>query len=288
MENVHDYVTEYIDIDESEVATDTEDISQEIIKCGDELLIDLVRSYPALYNKGLGDYKDKVMKNNALEEIGKILHMASAECQNRWLLLRQHFSKERLLKDEETRSGREALKRKQWELYESMRLLEKHILKRKSYGSAIDKMPTNARDQRNILQPIQQVTVTAGSCTTESIDIQEEISQLDPIEEEKQSSTSSSLEIENVKPISPQSCYFEVGRKNKKSKVDPVEMAFNRMNASIREITQIVAAPKLPEENDADECIGKLVTAELKKTTQPKKNILKQKLMSLLYSWDTT
>ncbi|KAJ8947027.1 hypothetical protein NQ314_008698 [Rhamnusium bicolor] len=60
------------------------------------------------------------------------------------------------------------------------------------------------------------------------------------------------------------------------------------MNASIREITQIVAAPKLPEENDADECIGKLVTTELKKTTQPKKNILKQKLMSLLYSWDTT
>ncbi|KAJ8929447.1 hypothetical protein NQ314_017858 [Rhamnusium bicolor] len=53
--------------------------------------------------------------------------MASAECQNRWLRLRQHFSKERLLKDEETRSGREAPKRKQWELYESMRFLEKHI-----------------------------------------------------------------------------------------------------------------------------------------------------------------
>lgn len=41
-----------------------------------ELLIELVKNYPHLYDKKNCDFKDAVMKNNSWDEIGKVLNMA--------------------------------------------------------------------------------------------------------------------------------------------------------------------------------------------------------------------
>ena len=41
----------------------------------DELLIDLVKSYPFLYDKTSKDHKDRNMKSNAWEEIAKVLNI---------------------------------------------------------------------------------------------------------------------------------------------------------------------------------------------------------------------
>jgi len=54
------------DIDDTEYLAQGE-------KCGDELLIDLVRSRPFLYDKKLKEYRDSDMKENAWAEISSIL-----------------------------------------------------------------------------------------------------------------------------------------------------------------------------------------------------------------------
>lgn len=54
---------------------DTEDFTQNQ-KFGDELLIDMVRSRPFLYDKSLKEYRDANMKDNAWMEIASILEMS--------------------------------------------------------------------------------------------------------------------------------------------------------------------------------------------------------------------
>lgn len=53
--------------------------------------------------------------------------------------------------------------------------------------------------------------------------------------------------------------------------------------------TQIYSKKNPTSDNDdPDILIGKLVTAELKKTPESRKNILKKKFMDILYNCDTT
>lgn len=54
---------------------DTENLKQDE-KCGDELLIDLIRSRLFLYNKKLKEYRDNNMKENAWTEIFFILELS--------------------------------------------------------------------------------------------------------------------------------------------------------------------------------------------------------------------
>lgn len=54
------------------------------------------------------------------------------DCQRRWLRLREKFSKERRLRDAETRSSSgSATGRKEFSLYENMMFLSEHIQSRK-------------------------------------------------------------------------------------------------------------------------------------------------------------
>ncbi|XP_077282821.1 uncharacterized protein LOC143908866 [Temnothorax americanus] len=99
----------------------------------DELLIDAVRSYPHLYNSSLKEYKDTNMKENSWIEISKILDMSVSTCQNRWLRLRERFSKEKRLRELETRSGSGATHRPVFPLYHNLLFLDSHIKRRKSY-----------------------------------------------------------------------------------------------------------------------------------------------------------
>ncbi|XP_029666253.1 uncharacterized protein LOC115237392 [Formica exsecta] len=105
------------------------------IKFGDELLIDMVRSRPYLYDKSVENYKDTTMKENTWTEIATALNITLAECKNRWLRLRQRFSKERQLREQETRSGAGKPTRQKWMLYESLTFLGRHITQRKSFSN---------------------------------------------------------------------------------------------------------------------------------------------------------
>lgn len=52
----------------------TEENEIEIVpSAGDSLLIDMVKSYPHLYDKSSPNFKDAIMKENSWVEIGKIM-----------------------------------------------------------------------------------------------------------------------------------------------------------------------------------------------------------------------
>lgn len=51
-------------------------------KVGDELLIDMVRSRPYLYNKALADYRNTGMKENAWREIATVMNIPGMLEQN--------------------------------------------------------------------------------------------------------------------------------------------------------------------------------------------------------------
>jgi len=54
-----------------------------------------------------------------------------ATCQNRWIRLRDRFSKEKRLRETETRSGSEASHRSGFPLYNNMLFLENYVKRRK-------------------------------------------------------------------------------------------------------------------------------------------------------------
>ena len=73
--DIHDYCAKEIELDNDLEVDQVEDIVFEE-KQGDELLIDLIRSYPFLYDKTNSQYKDKNMKEASWSEIGRILNVA--------------------------------------------------------------------------------------------------------------------------------------------------------------------------------------------------------------------
>ncbi|XP_067213024.1 uncharacterized protein [Linepithema humile] len=60
---------------------------------------------------------------------------ALIECKNRWLCLRQRFSKERQLWEQETRSGAQKPTRQKWVLFDSLNFLKRHIPQRRGFSN---------------------------------------------------------------------------------------------------------------------------------------------------------
>jgi len=54
-----------------------------------------------------------------------------SDCQTRWTRLRQRCNKERILREQETRSGAEKPTRSKWFLFENLNFLGKHMVHRK-------------------------------------------------------------------------------------------------------------------------------------------------------------
>lgn len=85
----------------------------------------------------------------------------------------------------------------------------------------------------------------------------------------------------------PSTCYINNNKSLKKRKIEPIESAFSQINTTLSTMaTQILSKNKSSNNDDSDDLIGKLVTAELKKASEPKKSILKKKFMEILYFSD--
>ncbi|KYN06626.1 hypothetical protein ALC62_02420 [Cyphomyrmex costatus] len=120
----------------------------------DALLIDLVKGYPHLYNKESRDFKDTIKKNNSWEEIAKILDakdfankkyisfvyrlsrliiflLLVSDCQTRLLRLHERYSREKKLREIDTRSGSGNVTRQTFPLYDQMNFLYKFVKSRK-------------------------------------------------------------------------------------------------------------------------------------------------------------
>ncbi|XP_070154060.1 uncharacterized protein [Polyergus mexicanus] len=249
------------------------------------------------------------MKENAWREIATALNITLAECKNRWIRFRQRFSKERQLREQETRSGAGKPTKQKWMLYESLTFLARHIPQRKSFSDInFTKLsePSNVSgtslktQHSTILQDDYEMSTNDNSThkTSTSISGQQSLhtsmsKEIPLATTEKTSLPSTSFltqtsvsETEgSVKVSLPTSCFSgNQQRTFKKRCIDPVETAFHQMNNTLNSMIAEVCSRRKPvNENDPDVLIGKLVTAELQMTAEPYKTELKRKFMELLY-----
>lgn len=78
--NDHQYSdkNQFLDCDQENDTSIDNDVkdSSENYKSGDDLLIDLVRSYPHLWDKSNKDFKDSIKKDTSWEEISAVFHIS--------------------------------------------------------------------------------------------------------------------------------------------------------------------------------------------------------------------
>ncbi|XP_036142275.1 uncharacterized protein LOC118645412 [Monomorium pharaonis] len=98
----------------------------------DDLLINIVKEYPHLYDSSCKDYRDVIKKENSWIEISKILATLPDVCCTRWTRLRESFSKEKKKRQSETTSGSGASKRRGFVYFESMKYIDKFVKTKKS------------------------------------------------------------------------------------------------------------------------------------------------------------
>ncbi|XP_063216728.1 uncharacterized protein LOC134527735 isoform X1 [Bacillus rossius redtenbacheri] len=100
-------------------------------KTGDNLLVEVVKGYPHLYDCKCYDFKDLRMRENTWQEIAEILHCTAFDCQFRWKRLRERYCREKKLLEVSERSGSCQSFKKEWILMKEVRFLVAHILLRK-------------------------------------------------------------------------------------------------------------------------------------------------------------
>ncbi|KMQ88606.1 transcription factor adf-1-like protein [Lasius niger] len=89
------------------------------------------------------------IKDNAWIEMAGILNITVSDCQTRWTRLRQRYSRERMLRDQETRSGAGKPMRSKWSLFENINFLGKHMVYRKSITNMNLSQPSTSTYQAN-------------------------------------------------------------------------------------------------------------------------------------------
>ncbi|XP_046475201.1 uncharacterized protein [Neodiprion pinetum] len=102
-------------------------------KNGDSLLISLVQNYPHLYVKTSKNQKDYALREKSWQEIAAILEQPASECLKRWTRLRERYSKEKRLSEQNMRNGVTFTIRQCWPHYAEMGFLAQHIVGRRSY-----------------------------------------------------------------------------------------------------------------------------------------------------------
>ncbi|OXU17514.1 hypothetical protein TSAR_005611 [Trichomalopsis sarcophagae] len=90
-------------------------------KENDDLFLDLIKERPCLYDKTLADYRDKIVIENAMEEIAFIMQDSVENCEKKWKEFKQAYTRETDLQELESRSGSGASTRKQWTYFERMK-----------------------------------------------------------------------------------------------------------------------------------------------------------------------
>ncbi|KAM0728537.1 Transcription factor Adf-1 [Formica fusca] len=111
----------------------------------DDVLINIVKGYPHLYDCSCKDDRDVIKKENSWVEISKIMNTSPDVCCNRWARLRESFSKEKKKRQNEMTSGSGASKRRGFVYFESMKFIDKFVKTRKQEFITFDSVILLAR-----------------------------------------------------------------------------------------------------------------------------------------------
>ncbi|KAL1516086.1 hypothetical protein ABEB36_000010 [Hypothenemus hampei] len=91
-------------------------------------LISIIQNYEYLYDLSQKDYKNKLLKNRAWQEISEMTNMSVDECQRQWRNLRDRFTKEK----RQLPSG-SGMSEVNWEYFENMQFYNKYTRPRKTH-----------------------------------------------------------------------------------------------------------------------------------------------------------
>jgi len=220
-------------------------------KAIDSQIIDLVKGYPLLFDKSLKEHRDTTARDNVWSQIASSLNMPVAEVQNRWMRLRERFSKERRIEEDYLRAGNGSSRKRVWPLYNSMSFMAQHVKKRR-----VGSTPRRA--------------LSLSSADREYINKAE--MQYDEEGEEKEDGDPLAMSLQSNEP---QNYYIPENPSDHRND-DSTEK-------SLENLTSVLSSYLLKSDN-ADDIFGKLVGQELKKMSETEKSDIKFKIMALIYS----
>ncbi|XP_060809362.1 transcription factor Adf-1-like [Amyelois transitella] len=130
------------------------------------LLIELYESRDLLWDTSHRDYRNKIKKNDAWEDIAKALKLPRKEIEAKVHTLRSQFVRERkkVKSSKTTGSGREDMKSSAWFAYDAM----KFLLKGATTSGSLDTLDTNSpQSQNTISSPDEDVVLQSQSTVPE-------------------------------------------------------------------------------------------------------------------------
>ncbi|XP_033216316.1 uncharacterized protein LOC117172465 isoform X2 [Belonocnema kinseyi] len=287
---------------------------------GDYLLIDLVRQNPHLYDKDLKDFKDIDKREHTWREISAVVNLNVNDCQQRWVRLREKFSKERRVQEELERSGNKEFKLSSWPFYDELRFLEPFIKRRKVYhkprypeqkvnSSLITpKVHTTVYNAQQFtpIKPIPTATVTQPvfkqgnlsfvqvpkTVMVQLVGNQNHVSaQSKTVESVSgESSIPNNVEVvyQNEATTSSESSSLnsennETSSKRKKKRKRKSDCSAEDAISNLSTVIQRYLDTYKKDENP-DEIFGKLIARELANRPEPEKSKLKRNIMKII--WD--
>lgn len=119
----------------------------------DELLIELVKGHPHLYDKKHRGFKDINLKNASWAEISSATNLPAEYCMNRWSRLRERYAK--LSKYNAVAEG---AGKKVFPAYDSLHFLSPHIKRRKRFVISSINKPITPKQVVQVAKQQQPVT----------------------------------------------------------------------------------------------------------------------------------
>ncbi|XP_076029490.1 uncharacterized protein LOC143018188 [Oratosquilla oratoria] len=138
-------------------------------KMNDELLIELVRNHPVLYDLSQPKYMDNCSKQDIWNKIGEEMKVDGSSCRSRWNNIRDNYRKS--LKKTSTKSGQSAKKIRLYKFSEQLDFLKRYfgerrvkgnIACREDEGNDHDCVVQQQEDKETMLQDAGEPTVSDG------------------------------------------------------------------------------------------------------------------------------
>ncbi|GIY85318.1 hypothetical protein CDAR_317781 [Caerostris darwini] len=112
--------------------------------CFDEVLISEVQKYPHLYDLSDANHKNRLMRENAWQQIGFAMERNADSCKERFKYLRDKYRKEKNLMN--LPSGSHSRYKKPWALYSAMSFLEPYLQTKSSWSNLLSQDEKDVQD----------------------------------------------------------------------------------------------------------------------------------------------
>ncbi|KAK5643398.1 hypothetical protein RI129_007243 [Pyrocoelia pectoralis] len=249
----------------------------------DELLVSLISANPCIYNKKLKEYRDVYQKENVWNFIASSLAVTKEEAKNRWTSLRQRFSREKLVINEETRSGAAGGKKPRWSLYELMRFLEEHVITR----STVSNMSLENNSEVDGEGVCSQVLLEEEYEETPNSDNTINILSVVPASESESSSTFTRISTPEASPLGAPNTSLGTPTNAKKKKVNnDLDSSINNVKECIINWQKGVAEKNKTIEESPEASFAKFIAHELNNFKNMKnKDGVKGKICELIFKY---